>query len=253
MSATTKITGIIPTYNEEINIEAAIDSLSFVDELIIIDSYSTDKTVALANAKGVRLVQREFDDFSSQKNYAINLAKHSWVFILDADERIPSLLKKEIQTELTKTDTSAAYWIKRSNIFMNKRIKYSGWQHDKVIRLFKKESSKYDGKLAHEEIQTDGEVGILENKIEHYTYKDFNEFVRKNTFYAQLQAKDLAKKGKKATLFHFIAKPSFRFFKHYILQKGFLDGIEGFFIASFYAYTTFLRYVHLWLLNRNLK
>ena len=101
MSATTKITGIIPTYNEEINIEAAIDSLSFVDELIIIDSYSTDKTVALANAKGVRLVQREFDDFSSQKNYAINLAKHSWVFILDADERIPSLLKKQIQTELT--------------------------------------------------------------------------------------------------------------------------------------------------------
>ena len=253
MSATTKITGIIPTYNEEINIEAAIDSLSFVDELIIIDSYSTDKTVALANAKGVRLVQREFDDFSSQKNYAINLAKHSWIFILDADERIPSLLKKEIQTELTKTDTSAAYWIKRSNIFMNKRIKYSGWQHDKVIRLFKKETSKYDGKLAHEEIKTEGEVGFLENKLEHYTYKDFNEFVRKNTFYAQLQAKDLAKKGKKATLFHFIAKPSFRFFKHYVLQKGFLDGIEGFFIAIFYAYTTFIRYVHLWLLNRNLN
>ena len=136
MSTTTKITGIIPTYNEENNIEAAIDSLSFVDELIIIDSYSTDKTVALANAKGVRLVQREFDDFSSQKNYAIDLAKHSWIFILDADERIPSLLKKEIQIELTKTNTSAAYWIKRSNIFMNKRIKYSGWQHDKVIRLF---------------------------------------------------------------------------------------------------------------------
>lgn len=222
MSATTKITGIIPTYNEEINIEAAIDSLSFVDELIIIDSYSTDKTVALANAKGVRLVQREFDDFSSQKNYAINLAKHSWIFILDADERIPSLLKKEIQTELTKTDTSAAYWIKRSNIFMNKRIKYSGWQHDKVIRLFKKETSKYDGKLAHEEIQTEGEVGFLENKLEHYTYKDFNEFVRKNTFYAQLQAKDLAKKVKRPLFFILSLNRPFDFSNTTSFKKDFL-------------------------------
>ena len=253
MNSSTKITGIIPTFNEEHNIKAAIDSLSFVDELIIIDSFSTDKTVEIAKAKGVRLVQREFDDFSSQKNYAIDLASHSWIFILDADERIPSLLKKEIKTEINKKNASSAYWIKRSNIFMNKHIKYSGWQHDKVIRLFKKETSKYNGKLAHEEILTNGEVRVLKNKIDHYTYKDFNEFVRKNSFYAQLQAKDLAEKGEKANLLHFIVKPSFRFFKHYILQKGFLDGIEGFFIASFYSYTTFIRYVHLWLLNRNLK
>lgn len=253
MTKSVKITGIIPTFNEECHIEAAIESLSFVDEIIVIDSYSTDDTVMLAEAQGVRLIQRKFDDFSTQKNYAIDLASHSWVFILDADERVPKALQKEVLAEVHKKSTSSAYWIRRSNFFMKRRIKYSGWKNDKVIRLFKKEECKYNGKLAHEEIQSIGEVSILKNYLDHYTYKDFNSFVKKKNLYAQLQAKELAGKGKKASPFHFIFKPSFRFFKHFILQKGFLDGIEGFFIASFYAYTIFARYVNLWLINRGLN
>jgi glycosyltransferase involved in cell wall biosynthesis len=253
MNFKNKITGIIPTFNEELHLEAAINSLSFVDELIVIDSYSTDKTVDIAKAKGVRLVQRKFDDFSSQKNYAIELANYPWVFILDADERVPFGLQKEILAEVSKKSTSTAYWIRRSNFFMKRRIKHSGWKNDKVIRLFKKEECRYNGKFAHEEIQSKGSISVLDNYLDHYTYKDFNSFIRKKNLYAQLQAKELALKGKKANLFHFIFKPSFRFFKHFIFQKGFLDGIEGFFIATFYAYTIFARYVNLWLINRDLK
>ena len=253
MNPTVKITGIIPTFNEEIHIEAAIDSLAFADEILVIDSYSTDNTVALAKAKGARIIQREFDDFSSQKNHAINLAHYSWIFLLDADERVPAALQKEVIAEVNKDSTSSAYWIRRSNFFMKRRIKYSGWKNDKVIRLFKKEDCKYNGKLAHEEIKSVGKVSILLNYLDHYTYKDFNSFIQKKNLYAQLQAKELAKKGKKATLLHFIFKPSFRFFKHFIWQKGFMDGIEGFFIATFYAYTIFARYVNLWLINRDLK
>ena len=248
-----KITGIIPTFNEELHIAAAIESLSFVDELIVIDSYSTDKTVEIANAKSVKLIQRKFDDFSSQKNFAINLASHDWVFILDADERVPIELQKEVLSKVNKVTTKSAFWIKRSNFFMKRRIKHSGWKNDKVIRLFKKEECKYNGKLAHEEIHTEGEIGLLKNSLDHYTYKDFNSFIKKKNLYAQLQAKELAKKGKSPNAFHFLFKPSFRFFKHFILQRGFLDGIEGFFIASFYAYTIFVRYVNLWLINRGLK
>jgi len=253
MNKSVQITGIIPTYNEELHIESAIDSLAFVDEILVIDSYSTDKTVELAKAKGVRIVQRVFDDFSSQKNYAIDLASHTWVFLLDADERIPVKLQQEVIFEVNQESTSTAYWIRRSNFFMKRRIKYSGWKNDKVIRLFKKEECKYNGKLAHEEIHTTGTISILNNYLDHYTYKDFNSFIKKKNLYAQLQAQELAKKGQKTTFLHFIFKPSFRFIKHFILQKGFLDGIEGFFIATFYAYTIFARYVNLWLINRGLK
>jgi glycosyltransferase involved in cell wall biosynthesis len=248
-----KLTGIIPTYNEELHIEAAIDSLSFADEILVIDSYSTDKTVSLAKAKGARIVQREFDDFSSQKNYAIDLASYTWVFLLDADERISLNLKEEIISEISKAQTSGAYWVPRSNVFMGKRIKYSGWQNDKVIRLFKKSECRYNGKLAHEEIHTKTTVTSLQNHLDHYTYRDLNNFVSKNLNYVQLQAQELSEKGKKVHLVLIILKPIFRFFKHYILQKGFLDGAQGLFISVFYAFNVFLKYVNLWLINKGLK
>ncbi len=247
------LTGIIPTYNEEDHIEAAIDSLSFADEVLVIDSFSTDKTVSLAKAKGARIVQREFDDFSSQKNYAINLASYNWVFLLDADERISLNLKEEIIREISKSETQGAYWVPRSNVFMGKRIKYSGWQNDKVIRLFKKSECRYNGKLAHEEIHTDAKVGTLQNVLDHYTYRGLSNFVRKNLNYVQLQAQELSHKGKKAHIILIILKPIFRFFKHYILQKGFLDGAQGLFISVFYAFNVFLKYLNLWLINKGLK
>lgn len=247
-----KITAIIPTFNEEMHIEEAIKSVSFADEIIVIDSYSTDNTGALVKKYNVTFIQREFDDFSSQKNFAIEKAKYDWICLLDADERIPDILKNEILETVAKSNEVVAFWIYRSNIFMNRIIKHGGWQNDKVIRLFRKDSCRYNGKLVHEEIKTEGKVGYLKNKIIHDSYKGIDNVISKRNKYAELQAKTLYNKGLKPNAFHFLMKPTFRFVKHYFIQKGFLDGFPGFIISFMYFYTVLMRYVKLWLMNRKM-
>jgi glycosyltransferase involved in cell wall biosynthesis len=246
-----KVTAIIPTYNEEVNIKDAIRAVSFADEILVIDSKSTDNTVALAEELGVKIIQREFDDFSSQKNYAIRQAKYDWVFILDADERVSDTLKNEIGMILDNP-TKAAYSIRRENYFAGKKIKYSGWQTDKVIRLFNRHKAKYNGKIVHEEVETTGELGMLTNKLTHYTYRDYNHYFQKINHYAELKAIELYKQGRKATVFHFIFPPLFRFVSHYFIRLGFLDGFPGFMIARIQSYGVFIRYNRLWLKNRKL-
>ena len=248
-----KLSAIIPTYNEEINIEAAIRSVSFADEIIIIDSFSTDHTIAIAEKYEVRILQRVFDDFSSQKNYAIENATHKWIVLLDADERIGADLKNEIQTVLSAKPKASAYWVYRRNYLLGREIKYSGWQNDKVIRLIERDFCKYNGKLVHEEITTSKKTSYLKTKLEHHTYKGFDDFINKKNKVAQLQAEMLAAKNKKVTLYLLFAKPAYRFVNHYFFKRGFLDGFPGFFIASFYAYTIFTRYIKLWLINKGLK
>ncbi|MCF6288911.1 MAG: glycosyltransferase family 2 protein [Proteobacteria bacterium] len=248
-----KITAIIPTYNEEKHIANAIESVSFADEIIVIDSFSTDKTVEIVKESSINLIQRKFDDFSSQKNHAILKAKHQWIFVLDADERVTPKLKEEILQTIKKDSNIVAYWVFRTYHFMGRRIKYGGWQRDKVIRLFKKNECKYDGRLVHEEIETFGKISFLKNKLEHYSYNGFDHYIYKLNQYAWLQAKALHKKGKKVNLFHILLKPAFRFFKQYIIRLGFLDGFPGFVSAFLQAYGVLTRYIKLWLLYRALK
>ena len=248
-----KLSAIIPTYNEETNIEAAIQSVSFADEIIVIDSFSTDNTIAIAEKHGVRILQRAFDNFSSQKNYAIEKATYKWIVLLDADERIGEDLKNEIQTVLNHEPEANAYWVYRRNYLLGREIKYSGWQNDKVIRLIDRDLCKYNGKLVHEEIALPKKTAFLKNKLDHYTYKDFDSFINKKNKIAQLQAQMLAAKNKKFSLFLLITKPTYRFLNHFFFRRGFLDGFPGFFIASFYTYTIFTRYIKLWIINKGLK
>ncbi|ADV47657.1 glycosyltransferase family 2 protein [Cellulophaga sp. E16_2] len=249
-----KITSLLITYNEEKFIKKFIESMSFADELIIIDSFSSDQTVAIIKEyPNVKLYQRVFDDFSSQKNYAIEKASNDWIIFFDADEEITPLLKEEIMNTIELAPNEVAFWVYRTTYYMGKLIKHSGLQNDKVIRLFKKEECRYNGNLVHEEIKANGTVGKLKNKINHYSYKGIDDIFRKRNKYANLQAIKLFEKGKKPNLFHFIIKPAFRFFSHYILKKGFLDGFQGFMIAYVYGYTVFMRYVKLWLLRNNLN
>ena len=129
-----KITAIIPTFNEAHNIVAAIQSVRWANEIIVVDSFSTDNTVELAEQNGAKIFQRKYINSANQKNWIIPQATHEWVFILDADERVTSELEKEIQPLLKQTDKKDAYWINRQNFFMGKKIRYSGWQGDAVIR-----------------------------------------------------------------------------------------------------------------------
>ena len=132
----TKISAIIPTLNEEVHIEDAIQSVSFADEIIVIDSFSTDRTLELAKKYDVKIIKREFDDFSSQKNFAIDAASHPWIYILDADERVTPELEKEILKAVKNPKNNVGFYVKRSFHFAGKNIQYGGCQRDKVVRLF---------------------------------------------------------------------------------------------------------------------
>ena len=248
-----KITAIIPTLNEEIYIEEAIKSVNFADEVIIIDSYSTDDTLVIAEKYNVKIIQRVFDDYSSQKNFAISKAKHDWVFLLDADEKITSELREELNILFEEEPKKDAYWIYRTNYFMGRKIKYSGWKNDKVIRFFNRYKCAYNGKLVHERIDVNGETGVIKSRFNHYPYKNFDHYVGKLNKYALLQAKMLLKDNNKLNGFHFVIKPLFRFINHYFLKLGFLDGRPGLVIAVLKSYGVFARYTKLWLLKRELK
>ena len=141
-----QISAIIPVFNEEDHIIDAIESVSWADEIIVVDSFSTDKTLALAQSKGVKILQRAYQYSASQKNWAIPQAKYDWVFILDADERVNDSLKEEILKLKKETTTYDAFWIPRQNHFMGKKVRFSGWQGDKVIRLLRKEVCQYEDK-----------------------------------------------------------------------------------------------------------
>ena len=248
----TKITAIIPTLNEEIHIEQAIKSVDFADEIIVIDSYSTDNTVALAEKHNVKIIKRKFDDFSSQKNFAIDKAKNSWIYILDADERVTHEVRIEILEAVQNPKDKVGFFVRRSFFFAGKKIKYSGWQRDKVIRLFLKEKCKYKG-IVHETIKADGELGFFKSKIEHYGYKNYNHFISKIHQYGELKAKELHKKGKTVNAYHILIKPPFRVFSHFVLKRGFLDGYTGLILSITQGYAVLTRYIKLWLLNRNVE
>lgn len=245
-----KITAIIPTYNEESDIQRALDSVKFADEIIVIDSYSIDKTVEIVKKSSAILLQREFDNFSNQKNFAIDKASNDWIFLLDADETVPERLKIEIVDTINSATKYDAFFIYRSYFFKDKRLKYSGWQRDKVIRLFKKATCKYKGKV-HEEITTDGKISFLKEKLDHYSYKNYNRYKNKLRKYAKLQAEELLIKGKIITPYHLFVKPFVRFFIQYIIQLGFVDGKNGFIISWLHAFGVWRRYVEVLNLKYN--
>jgi glycosyltransferase involved in cell wall biosynthesis len=246
-----KLTVIIPTGNEIHNIKTVIASVDFADEILVVDSYSTDGTYEIAKELATRVIRREYQYSASQKNWAIPQAKHQWILLVDADERVTPELKSEIINTLNNPKKDiVAYWIGRKNHFMGKQVNYSGWRNDKVIRLFKRDFCAYEDKHVHEEIIAKGNVGKLEEKLFHNTYITFDNYLEKMNRYAWWQAKDYDKKTGRLTPYHFVIKPFWGFFKHYLIQSGFRDGLVGLTIGYIQGYVIFMRYVKLWLLRR---
>lgn len=242
-----KITALAITLNEAEVIESFLQSLWFVDEIIIVDSFSTDKTVQLASkVDNVTIYKRKFDDFSAQKNFAISKAKNDWIIFFDPDEEITKQLGQEIVSTL-KNPTSIAYFVKRDLYFMEKRIKYSGFQTDWIVRLFNKNNCKYDGNLVHEVLKTEGRTSKLKTRLPHHTYKNFDNYTNKLQRYSALQAQMLFDKKKKPSLAEFFFRPFYRFWHQYIIRLGILDGKEGLILAYINAFSVFRRYVYLWL------
>lgn len=243
-----KLTVIIPTFNEEHYIEDALFSVRFADEIIVVDSFSTDKTAEIAKSYNCNVIQRQFDNFSNQKNHALQYANTEWILFLDADERITFSLQKEIETAM-KSGKHTAYKLHFPHFFMN-RFMYH--HHNDVTRLVEREKCHFEGKV-HEKMIVDGSIGKLKNKVLHYTYKGLSHNLKKKDSYSWFQAEQMQAKHKKATYLHLFFKPMYRFFHEYIIKRGFLDGIPGLSVASINAYGVFSRYAKLMLIQRNLR
>ena len=240
-----KLTAIIPTGNEEHNIIEAIKSVDFADEIMIVDSFSTDNTVKLATPLVHTVLQRKYENSASQKNWAIPQAKHKWILLLDADERVTQDLKKEVIKIISSNTKISGFWIKRQNYFMGKKVRFSGWRGDKVIRLFKRDECKYENKHVHAEIVSNGKIGTLKKKIIHNTFTNKESYLKKLERYAEWQAKDYEEKVKQVNIFHTHLKPLFRFIKHYFIQLGILDGYVGFIISLYQAKAVKMRYKYM--------
>ncbi len=238
---------IIPAKNEEDRIGRALDAVAFADDILVVDSFSTDQTVQLARDKGARVIQQEYRYSASQKNRSIPLAHHEWILLLDADEWINSDLQNEIQQLLSGGNMDmAAYRIPRINYYMDKRVKYSGWQNDQVIRLFHRDNCRYEDKRVHAKIKTSGRIGRLSSPIHHNTYRNFDDVLKKVNRYSTWKALDKVDKGKKASLASMFYKPAHAFFKSYFLKAGILDGRVGYIISVISAGSVFLRQVKIW-------
>jgi glycosyltransferase involved in cell wall biosynthesis len=250
-----KLTIIILTLNEEDFIEGAIEASSFADEIIVIDSYSTDKTPELVKKYNVVFIQHLFENFSNQRYFAAKHATNNMILFVDADERIPNLLKEEIQNVLKKDELNSGYEIFISGFFMGRRMKHGGFQNNWKLRLFNKRLCWYDESLlVHEKIIVkEGKTVRLKHSMDHYTFRSWNHYIKKKQLYAELQSQELHNKGIKPNAFHFIIKPIYRFLNHYIFRGGFLDGFPGFAVAFGNAYVVATRYIKLWLLCHNMK
>ncbi|MEM9928832.1 MAG: glycosyltransferase family 2 protein [Bacteroidota bacterium] len=240
---------VYTSFNEIDIIERSLASVTgWSDDLVVVDSFSTDGTAELlAERADVILRQREYKGPSDQKNWAIERAKYEWVLVMDADEVVTPVLRKEIEQLLAAPSIPQdAYWIGRDNFFMGRQIKHTGLAGDRVVRFFHRDRCRYNQQQVHEEIETEGiKVGELKGRLHHYTFKNLDHFLDKMRRYAKWSAQDHAAKTPKVTIFHLLFKPVFRFFKHYVLQGGFRDGREGLIMSGVFAWGVFLRYSYL--------
>ncbi|MFK7814193.1 MAG: glycosyltransferase [Maribacter sp.] len=242
-----KLSAVFITFNEIINIDEVIENVSFADEIIIVDSFSTDGTAECIKLHPkVSLIQRPFKDYTDQKSFAMSQASNDWVLFMDADERLTDALRKEIVTTINSDSKEVAYYFYRTFMFQKEVLRFSGWQSDKNFRLFRKSKVNFvQERVVHETLEVDGKIGILKNKLIHYSYKDYQDYKGKMIKYGQMKAQEELDKNYAPNLYHFVFRPLYKFFNHYILRFGFLDGKKGIIISYLNALGVSTRYKEL--------
>ncbi|PZR20602.1 MAG: hypothetical protein DI539_10280 [Flavobacterium psychrophilum] len=242
-----RISALAIVFNEEHNIRQYLDNMSFADEIIVVDSFSTDNTPSIIKEEypQVKFYQRVFDDFSSQRNYTLEFATNDWVVFFDADERVTQRGIDEIIATVNGNPEEVAFWFKRIFYYKGRPMVNNSFNKDRAIRLFRKSKCKYSEKLVHETLSINGKSGHLTESIHHYSFKSKEDFLEKRLQYSKLKAKELYQKGVTTNLYHLSVRPAFRFFKYYILGLGFLNGRRGMEIAGILGYHVYMRYVYL--------
>jgi glycosyltransferase involved in cell wall biosynthesis len=245
-----RLTVIIPCKNEREHIRACVESAQRVaDELLVADSGSSDGTLEIARKLGCRIIEREYGTSGEFKNWAIPQARHEWVLVLDADERVTPALAAEVEQVLADP-CHDGYWIYRRNHFLGHAIRFGPWMNDRCLRLFRRDLGRYVGPTDHAEVQLScGTVGRLRARMLHYTCASYDQYLPKLSRYAQVQARIWHAAGRRASLTPLLFKFPLRFLQGYVLRLGFLDGLAGLQVCALVAYLSFLKQAYLWQLQ----
>ena len=241
---------ILITKNEAANIRACLESVAWADEIIVVDSGSTDDTVAIARQMGARVYEHDWPGFGTQKNRALGYASKDWIFSIDADERVTPELRSEIETIIRTEHTSDAYIISRLSNYCGRFMRHSGWYPDLLPRLFKRGKARFSDDLVHERLIVEGATGELHGLLLHYAFDDLEGVLHKVNQYSSAGAQMMQRRGRQTSLTGAVLRGIWSFMRTYVLRGGFLDGREGFMLAVSNAEGTYYRYLKLMLLNR---
>lgn len=245
------ISATLITYNEEQSIAGALESLSWVDEIVVVDSGSSDKTLDICRRFTDKIFHRDWTGYVDQKNFAVEKALHDWILSLDADERVSPELQAEIETLTSPESRCSGYRIPRVAFFLGRWIRHGTWYPDYQLRLFDRRHAGWEGGRVHESVKIPGKPELLTGEIHHFTYRNFDEYLKRLEIYSSLAALDYQDRGKPATRFNLFAKPLAAFVSSYLLKRGFLDGTPGFAVAVMSSISAFFKHAKLYELKRN--
>jgi glycosyltransferase involved in cell wall biosynthesis len=241
------VSAIVTTFNEERHIAGCLESLLWCDEVLVVDSFSTDRTPEIVRGfERARCVQRTYYGSASQKNWAMEQVAHDWILIFDADERCTPALQREIEALLAAGPANHAYTIRRRVHFLDRVIRFSGWQHDQVVRLVRKGTARYPNRRVHADMITRGPAPLLRNPMEHFMTDSLDEYVRRIEKYSFWGAAQNWKEGRRAGFVEVFGRPVWRFLRTYVFQLGVLDGMHGLVFCMLQAYGTYLKWALLW-------
>lgn len=249
----TPISVTIITLNEEKKIAAAIESVTWADEVIVVDSGSTDRTCEIAERLGAKVMHHAWLGYGQQKNFAQAQAAHDWILNLDADERVPKALASEIQSLVSQSreniDLPSLFFVPRKTYYLGKWVQHGGWYPNTIARFANRKFARWSEPSVHEELQllnpTEGKLGRFKNPLDHFAFDTIEDQVLTNLRYSRLGSQDLIQHGHAPSLFRLLLKPVGKFFETYLLKQGFRDGIKGLIISANAAHSVFLKYAYL--------
>ncbi|MSP38871.1 MAG: glycosyltransferase family 2 protein [Deltaproteobacteria bacterium] len=242
-----KVSAIVVCFNEQDRIADCLESLRWCDEIVVVDSFSTDSTPEICRRYTERFFQRPWAGYREQKAYAHSLATGDWVLLVDADERVTPELRRELIDAVARDDAQyAAYAVPRLVYYLGRWWWRGGWYPDYDIRLFRRERATWGGSDPHEKIIVDGKTRRLRNHLQHFSYRSIDDHVQRINRFTSISSGELRKEGARWRLSDALLRPAVRFFRSYILKRGFLEGFGGFYVALTAAVYVFLKYAKLW-------
>ena len=241
-----KLTVTVITRNEETNVEAALVSVAWADEIIVVDSESTDSTAAIARRHATRVEVKPWPGYSAQKNYAASLATHDWILSLDADERVTPALAAEIQSLLRSEPAHRGYRVPRISHYLGRWIRGTDWYPDYQLRLYDRRAGAWNGRRVHESVALKGHPGLLSNHLQHYPYRDISHHLATIDRYTTLAAEQMQADGRVPSILGIVLHPQFAFLRNYLLRGGFKNGSAGLIVSMLNSYYVFLKLAKAW-------